>query len=136
MWMTEYTQLLHDLETTLVVSLFGSYHDGKEFGILRTPYQIPAFKGVVDIGYKDLPLVPLKFIGEQEQVHIRERLHGHGKMAVRLQSSKFTFLYHDGPVSATEIDGGKLLVPFEDTSWLEVRVNTDYLLFDAKNTII
>lgn len=77
-------------------NLIYAKHDGTRFGLRRQNLVLPAFVGIVDIVPENLPIIPLRFLSQEEQEKTRGRLVSRGKAYCELQAAKFTMRHHDG----------------------------------------
>ncbi|KAL1850994.1 hypothetical protein Daus18300_012728 [Diaporthe australafricana] len=94
---TEYIYIDKTFENLLRVKVLRGHHSGKQFGVIRTHYDIPSFPGYFDINTENLPIVPLVSLPAERRSAIRKRLVKRGKRFCDLQSATMNHFAYDGP---------------------------------------
>lgn len=75
-------------------------YNGTKFGVARKYVHFGSrSKEVVDISIKNLKIMPMRFLSDQEQQEIRSRLIARGKKYCSLSIASHKFMKYDGPMA-------------------------------------
>ncbi|KAF6835377.1 AAA family ATPase [Colletotrichum musicola] len=110
-------------------------YNGTKFGVAekRVPFGSRS-KEIVDISIKDLKIVPMRFLSDQQQQEIRHRLIARGKDYCALSMASHKFMEYNGPVVLRPENNAQFLVEItgDKGSWNKNLATSQRVMIDRK----
>lgn len=91
------------------MKLLCGYHDGITFQIRATEEKIPYFNGIRHIDVREIRMVPIRLLEENDRLSLEKSLIERGKSYIRYCSSPYTFCHYNGNAQVRKKDQGKVL---------------------------